>query len=282
MKLYDKGFAELSYSQEWVNGLRFYANFGYEKRSPLFNNTEQVFYNRDDNYTSNNPVDETAFGIAGFNTHKIFKLNLTVRFRFGQKYLRYPNSKISLTNPKYPSLYVGYEKGFGSDNSRYNFDQLKIRLIQEFNMGNKGYMQYNLKAGTFFNADDIAFMDYQHFNGNRTHIGHSENYTNVFNNLPYYNLSTNTSYMEFHAEHDFKGYVLGKVPLINKLNYNLVIGLHALSTENNAPYTEYSVGIDNLGWNKFRFLRLDYIRSYQSGYKGDALVFGLKLLDFLD
>jgi hypothetical protein len=282
MKLYDKSFAQISYSQEWVNGLRFFARIGYERRSPLFNNTGQVFFNGNDYYTSNNPLGETAHGLAGFDTHNILKLDLMARLRFGQKYISYPNRKSILTNPKFPTVHLHYEKGFGAEDRRYNFDQLKVRLTQEFNIGNKGYLAYNFSAGTFFNGDDIAFMDFQHFNANQTHIGRSENYTDVFNNLPYYELSTNASYMEFHAEHDFKGYVLGKVPFINKLNYNLVLGFHALSTENNAPYTEYSLGIDNLGWNKFRFLRLDYVRSYQGGYKGDAVIFGLKFLDFID
>lgn len=283
MKLYDKSFAQISYSQEWFNGLRFYSTLSYERRKPLFNTTNQVFINdKNDIYTSNNPLNETAFGIAPFNTHNILKLNVSTRINFGQEYLSYPNSKFNITNHKYPTLFLGYEKGFGATDSNYNFDQIKARLYQGFDVGNKGYLQYNLRAGTFFNANNIAFMDYQHFNGNQTHIGSSSSYTNVFNNLPYYALSTNKSYLEFHAEHDFKGYVLGKIPLLNKLNYNLVIGAHMLSTENNKPYKEFSIGIDNIGFKKFRFLRLDYVRSYQNGFKSDAFIFGLKFLNIID
>jgi hypothetical protein len=100
--------------------------------------------------------------------------------------------------------------------------------------------------------------------------------------LPYYALSTNSSYAEFHAEHDFKGYLLSKVPLLSKLNLSLVVGAHSLMTEENKPYHEFSVGIDNIGFKKFRFLRLDYVRSYQNGYQGDAIVFGLKFLNFFN
>lgn len=283
MKLYDKSFAQISYSQEWFNGLRFYSSLSYEKRKALFYRTNQVFYNdKKDAYTSNNPLDETAFGFAPFITHNILKLNVSARINFGQEYLSYPDSKFNIPNSKYPTLFLAYEKGFSASNTSYNFDQVKARLSQGFNIANKGYLQYNLRAGTFFNANDIAFMDYQHFNGNQTHIGSSSNYTNVFNNLPYYALSTNTSYLEFHTEHDFKGYLLGKIPLLNKLNYNLVVGVHTLSTESNKPYQEFSIGIDNIGFKKFRFLRLDYVRSYQNGYKGDAIIFGLKFLNFID
>jgi len=125
-------------------------------------------------------------------------------------------------------------------------------------------------------------MDYLHFNGNLTHIGRSGNYLNVFNNLPYYAMSTNDAYAEFHAEHDFRGYILGKIPVLNKLNYNLIIGAHALSIPNYKPYQEYSIGIDNIGIKKFKFLRLDYVRSYQGGFRSDAVIFGLKFLNIID
>jgi hypothetical protein len=282
MKLYDKSFAQLAYAQEWFNGFRFISNLSYERRNPLFNTTNYTIINeKGDVYTSNNPLDETS-DESSFIEHHIVKLNVGMRIRFGQKYFSYPNSKFNVGNPKYPRLYLGYEKGMAATRSDYNFDQIKLRLSQNFDVGNKGHFQYNLRAGKFFNANEIAFMDYQHFNGNQTRIGASGSYTNVFNNLPYYALSTNRSYLEFHAEHDFKGYILGKIPLLNALNYNLVIGSHMLSTEGRNPYHEFTIGIDNIGFKKFRFLRLDYVRSYQSGFMGDAIIFGLKFLDFIN
>ncbi|VAV84278.1 FIG00930371: hypothetical protein, partial [hydrothermal vent metagenome] len=128
MKLYEKSFAQISFSEEIINGFRFYSTLSYEKRSPLFNTTNQTFYNdSNDAYTSNNPLDDTAFGIAPFNRHNIFKLNVSARINFGQQYLSYPDSKFNISNSKYPTLYLGYEKGFGASISSYNFDQIKAR-----------------------------------------------------------------------------------------------------------------------------------------------------------
>ena len=120
-------------------------------------------------------------------------------------------------------------------------------------------------------------MDYQHFNGNQTHVSTEGNYTNVFNNLDYYSMSTKDAYAEGHIEHDFNGFILGKIPLLNKLNFNLVLGAHALAVPDSKPYQEFTVGVDNIGWGKWRFLRVDYIRSYQSGFQSDAILFGLKI-----
>lgn len=283
MKIYDKSFAQVGYTQELTNGINIYSTVAYERRKALINTTDQVIFNdKNDVYTSNDPRNPIAYGIPAFDTHNLLKFNLNARINFDQEYLSYPDSKINIPNRKYPTLYLGYEKGLAASERQYNFDQLKARVTQSFNIGNKGDFKYNLKAGTFFNADDIAFMDYYHPNGNQTHLGTSSTYLNMFNNLPYYALSTNTSYLEMHAEHDFKGFLLSRVPLLNKLNYNLVIGAHAFATENQKPYQEYSIGIDNIGFKKFRFLRVDYVRSYQNGYQGDAVIFGLKFLNIIE
>ena len=77
-------------------------------------------------------------------------------------------------------------------------------------------------------------------------------------------------------------FILNKIPLINKLNFNLVAGAHFLSTETNKPYSELTLGLDNLGWGKFRFLRIDYVRSFHDGNSTGAFVFGLKFLNLID
>ena len=276
MKLYDKSFAQIGYSNELFNGFRLYANLSYERRKALLNTTDQVWYPQDDrDYTSNNPLDPTAYGIAPFATHNILKLSIDTRINFAQNYLSYPDGKFNIGNEKYPTLFVGYEKGLAASVDGYNFDQIRMRVSQGVDIADKGKFQYNLKAGKFFGADDISFVDFQHFNGNQTNIG-AGSYLNVFNNLPYYAASTNDSYLEMHAEHDFNGFLLGKLPLLRKLNFNLIVGAHALATPDNKPYQEYTIGLDNIGWGKFRFLRLDYLRSYQGGFQSDAIVFGLK------
>ncbi|NQX84652.1 MAG: carboxypeptidase-like regulatory domain-containing protein [Flavobacteriaceae bacterium] len=278
MKIYERSFVEAYYNEELFNGFILFASASYEKRNPLFNTTDYTIFPQDKKrFTSNNPLDNAAYGIAAFESHNIIELNIRAQISFGQKYMSYPNSKFNLSKSKYPRLTINYNKGLKASKSNYNFAQIHTRISQELNIGNKGNFAYNFKTGKFFNGDDIAFMDYQHFNGNQTHLSLFGNYTNVFNNLPYYSLSTNKAYLEMHAEHNFKGYILGKIPLINMLNFNLIIGAHNLGTDGNSPYQEYTIGVDNIGWGKFRFLRLDYVRSYQSGYIGDAILFGIKI-----
>jgi len=277
-KFYDLTYARAAYSQELFNGLRLFTNIGYERRKALFNNTDYVLINQsDDVYTSNNPLDETAFNVAPFSTHNIMKFNATARINFAQYYLSFPDGKFNVPGNKYPTLDIGYEKGFSANNSNYNFDEFKIRLFQNVDLGTFGRFRYNLKGGVFSNADNITFVDYHHFNGNQTSFKRGGNYTNSFKNLPYYALSTNENYGEFHFQHNFKGYIMNKLPLLRALKTNLIVGANIASTKNNKPYSEFSVGLENLGFGKFRLLRVDYVRSYQSGFINDAVMFGIGL-----
>ncbi len=282
LKLYEKQFAEVSYQQELFNGFRLFSDISYQQRNALFNTNDHSWVNRDDiAYSSNNPLQPTNFGSAPFEDHHIFKLNVSGRIDFAQKYMSYPDSKVNVSSNKFPTLWLTYEKGFGSDISDYNFNQVRAALMQTIKLGNKGNFGYTLKAGAFLNDNEISYLDYQHFNGNQTRIG-SSSYLNKFNLLPYYELSTKNNYLEAHAEQDFQGWILGKLPLINKLNYNLILGAHALSIENNKPYTEFSVGIDNLGFGKYRLLRLDYVVSKYQGKTEGAFIFGLKFLGIFE
>jgi hypothetical protein len=233
-------------------------------------------------YTSNNPLASSDFTTAAIEDHDVFKTFIKADFVIGQKYISSPNGKFNLSDSKYPKFSVKFENGIGISDDKYSFSQFSGKIFQNLSLGNKGILTYNLKGGTFINGNEISFVDFQHFNGNQTRVGTTSTYENIFNLLPYYELSTNKSYFEGHLEHDFKGWILGKIPGINQLNFNLIAGAHFLSTENNKPYSELSIGIDNLGFGKYRLLRLDYVHSFYNGNNDGAFIFGLKFIDMFN
>lgn len=278
MKLYDKNFARINYSQELNNGI--FGNFlaEYAQRKNIFNKDFQSWSKKDKAYTSNNPLfpeDETALI---FENHNLFKLNLNFRFNFGQKYISRPDGKYNLGNSKYPKLNLAIEQGLLGTKNEYNYTRVSSLISYEKQLGNKGEIEINLKAGKFFNAKNITFADYKHFNGNETHVSNGD-YRNSFHLLPYYSHSTNDAYLEIHAEHNDNGFIMNKIPLLNKLKSSLVLGYHNISIPNKSPYQEFTIGLDNLGIGKFKFLRLDYVQSYNNGIKTDGFTFGINLLD---
>ena len=282
MKLYEKNFVSTTFGREIVNG--FYMNVGaeYAERKPLYNTTDQSVVKSHDVYSSNNPLDPTNETTAAIVKNNLVKTNVALRFNFGQKYLSRPDGKYNIPNDDYPSITLGYEKTFAATDKNYEYDFVAGKIDYNLTLGNKGTLQMIFKGGKFFNADNISFVDYRHFNGNQTHIGQSDSYTNVFNLLPYYAASTNESYSETHIEHNDKGYFMNKIPLLKYLQSQLVLGFHNLAVPDRKPYQEFSVGLDNLGFGKYRFFRVDYVRAYQGGYQGDGVIFGLKFLNVLE
>ena len=282
MKLYNLESATIGYNQNIANGVNLGGRISYQQRKPLFNTTDFSYFNKEDLYTSNNPLAPDDFTSSAFEKHHLVKMTLNARINFGNKYASRPDGKFNIRNEKYPTLFLNYEKAVAASEKKYEFDHINAQLTYDLKLENKGVLGMNLKAGKFLNAENIAFMDFKHFNGNQTHIGQSARYLNVFNLLPYYSYSNNNRYFEAHSEYNDEGYIMNKIPLLNKLKSTLILGGHALSTPGNKPYTELSVGLDNLGFGKFKLLRIDYVRSYQNGFKGDGVVFGLKFLNVLE
>ena len=273
LKIYEKSFSKISYSQEVLNGLYIIGSLEYASRKPLFNTSNFVVFGRDIPFQSNNPIDPTNF-TAPFNTHNIASLNIGTSIIFDQKYVSYPNRKINFDNSRYPSLNIRYRKNFGSNVSEYNSNVLISNIRQNISMGNLGEFNYNIRSGIFFEKKDIAFMDYLHANGNQLKLAPS-NRNSSFGLLNYYKFSTNDKYAEVHLEHNFKGRLLRNIPLLNTLNFHIVANAKGLFTGGRKPYSEFSLGLDNIGIGKWRFLRIDYVRSNFNGKKGDGFLFGI-------
>ena len=273
LKIYEKSFSKISYSQEVLNGLYISGSLEYASRKPLFNTSNFVVFGRDIPFQSNNPIDPTNF-TAPFNSHNIASLNIGTSIVFDQKYVSYPNRKINFNNSRYPSLGVKYRKNFGSSVSEYNSDVLISNIRQNISMENLGEFNYNIRSGIFFEKKDIAFMDYLHANGNQLKLAPS-NRNSSFGLLNYYKFSTNDKYAEVHLEHNFKGRLLRNIPLLNTLNFHVVANAKGLFTGGRKPYSEFSLGLDNIGIGKWRFLRIDYVKSNFNGKKGDGFLFGI-------
>ena len=85
---------------------------------------------------------------------------------------------------------------------------------------------------------------------------------NDFRNLPYYDFSSKDWAFEAHAEQNFGGFFLNKLPLIRKLKLKEVVGFHYLKTPTVSNYVELSVGVEKL--NSFR---LEGFTSFLNGQR---------------
>ncbi len=278
-KFYDKTFGEIDYGLEVYNGVRMHANIAYEDRKAVFNTSKNVIIDRENRtYTSNNPLAPNDYTHAVIDNHHLYKFKIISSIIFGQDYISLPNRKINLSIfNRYPKFDFTYIKGFGSNIKEHNFDFVEVGVSQSFLIGNKGTFNYNFKTGNFFNSKDLSFVDYKHFDSNKTHVSLIQDYINSFSLVPYYDFSTKDAFVELHLEHQFNGYLLRKVPWINQFQLKLVVGANTIITKENKPYSEFNIGLKNLGFGRYRFLRLDYVRSFHNNNSFGSFLFGFTL-----
>ena len=280
LKIYEKEFARIGYSEEISNGVYFSSSLEYVNRKPLFNTTDYSWASPTKNggYKSNNPLDPTDFNNAGFTSHTAGILRVGATFLFNQKYYSYPKSKFNIGNSKYPTLNLQYRKVFGASVSEFNSDAIIGSLRQRIDFGNFGSTIYTMRGGVFLSKNDAPLMDQFQAIGNELAFPIDTGFSS-FGLLPYYKFFSNDKYAEGHFEHNFRGSILGRIPLMNKLNFNLVVGAKTLVMPGYNPYSEVSVGLDNVGIGKWRLLRIDYVRSFNGGVQSDGLLFRLNLFN---
>lgn len=279
MKLYGQQFIAVNYNQYVHPDIKIYGNINYQNRTNLYNNSSYSFTDKSKDYLSNNPLDPLTPNSDAFINHDILKARISVDLFFKTKIEKQPEEIVYFHSLKLPRVTLNYTNALYASHSGYTYQEANASMRQNISFGNKGTLGYNVQAGTFINADDISFIDYKHFNGNRTHVSANKPYLNSYLLLPYYSHSTNKSYVELHTEHTFQGYLLNKIPLVSALNWNTNIGYHLLASANRKPYHEFTVGFGNIGWSKYRFLRVDYVHTKNGNMSPNGIVVGISLLN---
>ncbi len=258
LKIYQKTFLNISHFFEITNGLYVWTVLEYADRQALVNTTDYKWVNYDSrDYTSNNPQDPLDDNPA-FKENQNLNITASLRYRINQKYMSVPNKVI--LDSKYPDITVSYTKGInGILGSDMNYDLLQFGLQGKVKMGLVGTSNYIGVYGNFINNSRMEFMDFHHFNGNRTIIANER--FNSYQILDYYKYSTNGQYIEAHYEHHFNGFIFNKLPLIRKTGWKAVGGIHYFNSDFDADYFEVNIGVKNI----FKFIRIDFITAFNRG-----------------
>ncbi len=278
MKIYDRSFGRAQYQQELVNGVFLRTYLDYARRSPLVNRSGYAFSDfAGREYDSNDPRDPENFA-PSFEETQALEWGLSLRLRYKQKYISYPDRKF-IQGSALPDFLIDYRKGIKGLGSDVQYDQLSLRLQEDYlPAGVWGYLRFRVEGGTFLNRDSLQFMDFQHFNGNQTIFGNPERYLNSFMLLPYYERSTTANFLQAHLAHHFDGFLLDKIPGLRRLGLSSVLAASYLYTADRGSYLEINFGLDNLGFGPLRLFRIDAVASYVPSGKWDfGMMIGLKL-----
>jgi hypothetical protein len=269
MKIYEKRYGRIKHESELFNGFRFGLATEYADRLPLKNTTSYAIAKTGDRvYTSNVPQFPLNDDLH-FTRNESFTIEADVRIRFRQSYIDSPEKKF-IIGSKYPELRVSYKKGLDVFHADTDYDLVKASISDELRAGLLGKFTYVFSAGSFIQKEQLSFMDAYHFTGNKTWFTSFR--LEEFRNLDYYTWSTTASFVEAHAEQNFGGFLLNKIPFIRKLMLKEVAGVHYLYTERAGHYSEVTVGIERLN-----FIRLELYTSFAEGKRGTiGFVFGIR------
>ncbi len=264
MKLYERYTAAAFFSANYGNGLSWNIKGGFQRRLPLSNTTLYTWAdNNPEKWTDNIPAP-----LAGmlWETHNAVLVKASVSYQPGYKYVQYPKFK-SPQSSVWPTFTASYEKGIPTLlNSKTDFDKWRFSIEDYVNMKLLGSIEYNIATGGFLNSRYVSLPDMMHVADNELVI--AAPYLQGFQLAPYYMLSNTAKiYGEAHVEYNLNGLLTNKIPLLKKARWNLVAANNTLYIDPKNYYTEVSLGIDNLGFKIFRFLRVDVVRGWDANRK---------------
>jgi hypothetical protein len=256
LKLYEAWFGKIDFNTAFENGLRLNVTANYENRIPVENRSSFSFFYKERSFTPNHPYELAAIPFA---PHAATVASFTVTYQPAQYYIDLPERKIPIGS-KYPTFEAFYAKGFpGLFSSTADFDKWRFSVYDDANLKLAGTFKYRVSVGGFLNNRQVDIPDFTHFNGNQTSVNFA--YLNSFQLAPYYRYSnTERFYTLLHAEHHFNGLLTNKIPLINKLKWNLVVGTNTFYVNRNNYYVEAFAGFENI----FKIFRVDFVTATQA------------------
>lgn len=261
MKIYERDYLDVLYRRRLDDKFTIETNWTLARRRAMINNTNYKWVNRDkiEGYTPNAPANLEA-DTTGFATHEAFTGSVTLTARPWLKY-RIRNGRKSQINNSTPTFNLMYRKGFdnvfGSD---INFDQVELGANHSFNIGVRGRLDFNVRAGAFLNADSLAFMDYKHFMGNRTPFSTSDP-AGSFRLMDYYLYSTSDKYLSVIAHYNFRRFLVTSIYELRMLGIRENVFINYLATPTSKNYTEVGYAIDGI----LRVFRLEGAVAFRDG-----------------
>lgn len=255
---------KFQYFTEPSPGIFLTTSLNWEDRLPLVNNSAISYFNKEDRiFISNNPLNALD-DQPSFERHQAFILDLRATIRFKQKYVLYPDRKF-FAGSEGPVVRLNYTGAFRIGGTDVSFQKIAASLEDEWSIGVGGRLAWYVNGGFFFNQENMSFRDFRHFMTSQIFIMNGSDYSRTFLQLPYYNFSTADQYFQLHLQHHFDGFIIDKIPGIRDLGWSLVAGVKYLKSGALPSYSEFHLGLDNIGFQFFRLIRIDGVLSLSEG-----------------
>ena len=260
MKIYERDFADLTFRHRFNDRVNLFSSLSYNHRRELFNNTSYTFFKGNkDSYSLNSPVN-TELPSTTFASHQALMGVARLEARPWVKY-KIRNGFKQRVDSSSPLFSLEYRKGFnhigGSD---VDYDLLDLGVRYAVKMGIRGRLDANVHAGAFLNNRSLYFMDFKHFQGNKTPIITSDP-DGSFRLLDYYSNSTQDKYLSAIFHFHFRKLVLSRIPKLRLLGIQENAFASVLTTPASGTYHELGYSIDGI----LRIFRVEGAASFLNG-----------------
>ncbi|HEX6224852.1 MAG TPA: DUF5686 family protein [Chryseolinea sp.] len=261
MKLYERDYLDLLFRKRINPYFTIGTTWSWARRRELENNSEFKIVNRDkiEDYTPNRPVNE-ELSDTSFPVHNAFIGSIGLTARPWIKYTIRNGRRSEVPNSS-PIITLDYRKGFDNIlDSDIDFDQLELAIKHGFKIGIRGNVDLALRGGLFLTSDKMYFMDFKHFQGNKTPFITNDP-VGSFRLLEYYAFSTSDKYFAGNLHYQFRKFLITNIPLVRLAGIRENIFVNYLASPTSKNYTEVGYSIDGI----LRFLRLEAAASFQDG-----------------
>ncbi|MEK7718415.1 MAG: DUF5686 family protein [Bacteroidota bacterium] len=230
---------EINYEKEWVAGL-----------------TNKFSFNGTKYYSAPFVKFESPSGNL-IPSIRNSELSLNTRYAPNEYYIQdgFERSKFENSRPIFNlDFSVGMKGLLGGE---FNYYKMEARIDQKLMLNPFGFSYYSINAGKIWG--DVPFPLMKIHEGNDTYAYDFYSF-NMMNMQEF----VSDTYLSLFLEHHFQGYFLNKIPLFRKLKWRELVGVRSVfgsydpskhnfmifpagmkSLQNN-PYTEVSVGLENI------------------------------------
>ncbi|MEX1192421.1 MAG: DUF5686 and carboxypeptidase regulatory-like domain-containing protein [Brumimicrobium sp.] len=261
---------EINYRQEYFNGFYAKTTLHYSDRQSIDN----IEY----------PEWVEVFGMfqdpQPFNRYKILLATIDIEYHFRQRYIIKKGRKYVLDTP-WPTIKFQYKKAIPSIfGSEAEFDYVEIRVHDEIDFKRYGKSEINFKGGAFLQKKDLRIIEHKFFRPSDQYFFSNPTTTMQLLDTA---LNTSNSYYQLNFIHNFNGYFLNKIWLINRLKLEESIGGGILMIPDaNFAQIEFFVGLQRMFRIKKQVFKLGVFAATQSNTLDAAsinLKFGFNLYD---
>ena len=259
MKIHQKEYGKVVIDKRLNDRWSFNLSGEYAERTMLYNTSfQQIFDSKKRTYTTNQPYN-VELGPTDFNPYNVFLLEAGFSTKPWLKY-RVRNGKKRIIDNSSPLITFTYRTAIkGVNNSLPTFHHLDLGFKHVFNWGVRGQISLQINAGTFLDAENLGIAELKHFPANQTFLTNMDP-VKSFRLLPFYQYSTQQSYLETHAHYQFRKFLITQMPLLRIAGVRENIFINSLETPSSNHYVELGYGINYI----LRVFRVELVTSYES------------------